>query len=527
MQSVYGRTFAYLALLLGLVAAIFMQGSRGILETTEGRYAECARETLASGNALEPVLNGNHHWTKPPITYWAIGAGTALFGANPWGARAYLALAFLLSLGAVYLIESQIWKRPPSGLATLIFATSPIAIATANTVATDAILMLWEAWAFAFYWLAVRTGKRHYTTLLWVALGLAVATKGPVGLLPLTAILPAQALLRRRGDSPRGVLTIEGLVLFLGIGLSWYVYVVAKHPEVFQQWIGVEIVGRLQYDAHDRLSSESIKIFTSYLPIMLLGTGPWLVWLLWLRRSNVRVPVFRALLRDPGFAAEHIFLALAVVVQFVLFSFSTSRMPLYLAPLFVPMAIAVGRGLDLLLESGRITGRAVFSVAVATALIMSVAKGFSASQGTWKNMTDIAAELQALPEIRDGAPLTALFRAPLNGLQFHLGRRIPTIYFKIDDPELLKKKPDGSMKIPDIQGVANTDQLPRSAEGLPSVPAGSLVLVRSKDLEEFGPYFGSFGLDIVTKSKHWTLLRVKDAINIASMAEDRSAEDDN
>ena len=68
------RGFGRVAALAFVVAASF-QGSRGLYESTEGRYAECARETLASGDWDDPILNGRPHWTKPPLTYMAIMAG--------------------------------------------------------------------------------------------------------------------------------------------------------------------------------------------------------------------------------------------------------------------------------------------------------------------------------------------------------------------------------------------------------------------------------------------------------------------
>lgn len=55
-----------------LIAALIFHGTRGLYETTEGRYAECAREMAQSGSWLEPTLNNAPHWTKPPVTYWAI-----------------------------------------------------------------------------------------------------------------------------------------------------------------------------------------------------------------------------------------------------------------------------------------------------------------------------------------------------------------------------------------------------------------------------------------------------------------------
>ena len=68
-----------LVAVLAFVGTTAFQGSRGLYETTEGRYAECARETLASGDWDDPILNGRPHWTKPPLTYMAIMAGPPAF----------------------------------------------------------------------------------------------------------------------------------------------------------------------------------------------------------------------------------------------------------------------------------------------------------------------------------------------------------------------------------------------------------------------------------------------------------------
>lgn len=503
------------ALLLGFVVCVFAQGSRGILETTEGRYTECARETIASGNWLEPVLNGQPHWTKPPLTYWLIAGGSALLGNNGWGARAYLVAAFLLTVVAVQLFERGLWGKPATGLAALLYATCPIAIAAANTIATDAVLTLFEAWAFASYWQAVRNRSAWWMIACWLALALAVATKGPVGLLPLTAIAPVHVLLRRRGERPPTLLNPFGLALFALVGLSWYAYMIAVHHEVLSRWVQEEIVGRLEYDAHHRISSEWFKIFENYLPIMLFGTGHWLLWLLWKQRAHLSRALPGRLLRDEAHGLQYLFLLLAIAPQFVLFAMSTSRMPLYLAPLFVPFCVAIAHGLERMIAWGQVTSRAVLRVALATALIMAAAKGVSVTQGTWKNMSDVAQSLQQRPELQGGAPIIALFRAPLNGLQYHLERRIPTVYFEqVEDPERLKTETKDE-PLPTVITVANGDLLPRALEGKRRIEAGALVLVRSKDLAEFRPYFEPLGLEVITESKHWTLLRVNASIEVA------------
>jgi 4-amino-4-deoxy-L-arabinose transferase-like glycosyltransferase len=49
---------------LALLLSFSFQCSKGLYETTEGRYAECAREMIESGNYLEPTLGYRPHWTN-------------------------------------------------------------------------------------------------------------------------------------------------------------------------------------------------------------------------------------------------------------------------------------------------------------------------------------------------------------------------------------------------------------------------------------------------------------------------------
>ena len=84
-----------LLVVVAVLAAFAFQGTRGLYASSETRYAECAREMVASGNWLEPTLAGEPHWTKPPLTYWAIAGGMVLLGRSEWAVRLYGAGAAL------------------------------------------------------------------------------------------------------------------------------------------------------------------------------------------------------------------------------------------------------------------------------------------------------------------------------------------------------------------------------------------------------------------------------------------------
>ena len=87
-----------LALLLGLA----FQGSRGLWEPDEGRNVNIALGMLQTSDWLVPRLNGEPYLDKPPLHYWTVAAGMALFGRNEWGAPAGQALLFALTVVLVW-----------------------------------------------------------------------------------------------------------------------------------------------------------------------------------------------------------------------------------------------------------------------------------------------------------------------------------------------------------------------------------------------------------------------------------------
>src|SRR5262249_29859507 len=83
-----------------LLALLFLIpcGALGVIDPTEARYAEIAREMVASHDFLVPRLDDLPHFDKPPVAYWALAAGVGGLGHNEWGARVALVVAALLAL---------------------------------------------------------------------------------------------------------------------------------------------------------------------------------------------------------------------------------------------------------------------------------------------------------------------------------------------------------------------------------------------------------------------------------------------
>ncbi len=337
--------------------ALVFQGSRGLWEPDEGRYTAVALEMLGSGDWLHPRLLGEEHLSKPPLTYWAIAASVRLLGRNEWAARLPDALAFVATTLMVYALARRLCPACP-WLPALIYATFGATYVSANAITTDTLLTLWETlavWGFVAWWWG--GGRRWPVVVMWLAFGLAFMTKGPPGLLPLLPVV-VFAVWRRGEVRPRSLFHPIGVLLFLAVGLWWFALLAVEEPERLSYWLSHEVARRLA--GEHRRNPRWYDAFRVYLPFMLAGTLPWTMALLRGIPCAARV-VARAWRRRPlpgddakAFALVWFALPLAV------FAVVPSRLPLYVLPLFVPLALLGGMRLGERALRGRLARALLF-----------------------------------------------------------------------------------------------------------------------------------------------------------------------
>ena len=473
------KSLALVAVIAFVNAAAF-QGARGLYETTEGRYAECARETMLSGDWDDPVLDGHPHWSKPPLTYAAIMAGTRLCGDSPWGVRAYLVAAMVLAAAAVWGTGVSIWGPAAGRWAGLVFATSPAIAVAAHSVSADMLVGLWTALAFAAFWRSRAAHSPWAALATWMIAGLAALTKGPPALLVPVATLGCAALLLRRTGSWRPPAWTAGLgiVLFLAIGCGWFADEAFEHPGLLAYWFGQELIAR-NVTAEFNRNPGFAFVFTAYVPLLLFGTGPWLayVWVHW-RKSPGSWPWRRPFPHTWNGAARWALLT-GILVPFLVFACSRSRLAAYLTPLFVPLALLLGRGLDLLLARGRIHARTAHRLAFALLFSIIALKALAALPDLAVDMTRLANRLEPILAREPALRLVSIGHRPLHGLKFHLKREIPFLA-----PELFASRP------------------PLASPG----EAQALYLVRTKDWPQLAAHAGT-DAHALALSPHWVGIR--------------------
>jgi 4-amino-4-deoxy-L-arabinose transferase len=415
----------WLIVLVVLVYAIAFQGARGLYSPDEGRYTNVALNMLESGDWLKPMLHPEvEHWAKPPLTYWSVAASVAVFGHDELAARLPCALAFagtillMMRLGRRF-VPAQPW------LPALTYATFAFPPLAANLVTTDTLLTLWEtlqAVAFVELWYAATPrDERRARLLLWLAAGLAFMTKGPPGLL----LLGASALfafLTARGAGLRRLFALDALLVFLVVGGTWYVVVALREPGVMRYFLVEEVVNRVASDKMHR-NAEWYGALKIYIPTVVVGMLPWLPLLVrtwWRERST--------LVRDLRTNADTRLLA-CWLLPIIVFMLARSRLPLYLLPLFVPLAIIAARALAPL-DLGRVGTRVAIAAWCLFIMLARAAPAFFEVPVDDRMLA--AALLKELPAKPDEVAFVE--SDPRYGLRFDLRAEVERLEFPGDAP---------------------------------------------------------------------------------------------
>ncbi len=411
-----------LVLLLATAVGLGFQGSRSLWDPDEGRYSNVAHEMLDSGDWLIPHLDAERaHFSKPPLVYWLTAASLSIFGSSEWAVRLPNALAFIATALLVFLTMRRLSpERAPAAAA--IWATMLLPVVAANIASADMLLTCFEALAvygFVASGAVERSGALELVPrlLMWLGFGLAFATKGPPGLLPLAAIVIWSAW-RWRGRGLPAIFHPAGLLVFAAIGLGWYLVVINRVPGLLDYFLHSEVVGRIGSSMHSRNPGWR-GLAGAYGPVLLLGALPWTLLLLNRRwRQPDPAP------SDPGDGRNvRTFLLAWLLIAFAVFAVAQSRLPLYLVPLTVPAAMLIASLFSLEFLRQRLFARIVLT----TAIVLIVLKAVGAQATPKQDAEQLAREIRAKIDLRGVDELAFINMTPSYGLRHYLGKEIEEV----------------------------------------------------------------------------------------------------
>jgi len=323
-------------ILLALAGTLFLWrlGVPGLMDPDEGRYAEIAREMLASGNFITPQLNFLPYLEKPPLVYWLTALSLQVGGNTEAAARLVPALSALAGLGAVYWLANRLWDPDTALLAGLITATSSGYFLLGRILTLDMTLTCCLTWGLALTWVAWRHGSRCSLFWAYVALGLGVLAKGPVAVVLPALIFLTWLVLEGQWRQWRRLWHPGGAALSLLLVLPWYLLVAWQNPEFVRYFFWEEHVQRF---LTPRIHAGQPVYF--YLGVVLVGLLPWTFLLPWAWSAA------KAAETDSLAAADRRFLLVWFGVIFVFFSLARAKLFPYLLPGLPPLALLTARAL--------------------------------------------------------------------------------------------------------------------------------------------------------------------------------------
>jgi 4-amino-4-deoxy-L-arabinose transferase-like glycosyltransferase len=334
VPGVERRVVSVIGYALWIVTWFYALSTRPLGEPDEGRYAEVAREMWASRDWLTPRLDGFNFFDKPPLHYWATAIAYSLFGVTPFNARLWCALTGLMSMTAVHWAGSRLFNREVGTCAALVLGSSLLFAMGAHINTLDMGVSAFLTVAIALFLVAQfdasLTRYRYALTLgMWIALALAVLSKGLIGVVLPGAAIVVYACWQRDFNILRRVSPLTGTVVLLIVCAPWFVSMCRQHPEFFDYFFIRQHVTRFLTSEDNRN-----KPIWFYLPVVLVGLFPWCM-LLPLKKTT-----FAAVInREPA----QVFLLSWIVVVFAFFTVSHSKLPFYILPLFPALSLLIAR----------------------------------------------------------------------------------------------------------------------------------------------------------------------------------------
>jgi len=307
--------------------------TRKLMHPDEGRYAEIAREMAQSSDWVTPRLNGIKYFEKPALQYWIGAASFDAFGVREGTARLWPALAGWLTVLFIGYTGLRI-----GGARVGLYAAAALGgclwwVFNAHLLTLDAGLSWWMGAGLGSFLIAQVAAtsareQRAWMIAAWIALALAVLSKGLIGIVLPAAALTIYSLVERDLALWKRVHLAAGAVVFLAITAPWFVVVSLRNPEFFDFFFIHEHFTRF-------LTSEAKRVapWWYFAPMLAVGILPWLSVFAW----ETRRAWAGASASANGFRWQRFALIWAAFI-FVFFSLSGSKLPSYILPMFPALA---------------------------------------------------------------------------------------------------------------------------------------------------------------------------------------------
>lgn len=344
------------ALILWLLLAVFSVlwfsnlEYRKLVKPDEGRYAEIPREMVADGDWVTPRLNGFKYFEKPPLQYWTTAIAYEAFGDHQWTSRLWDALTGFAGVLLIWFAGARLFGRDAGRYAALLLGSSFLYTAMGHINTLDIGVTFFITLGILGLLLAQQEGaaastQRNWMYVAWAALGLAVLSKGLIGIVLPGAALVLYSFFQRDLGIWKRMHWLAGLAIFFAVTAPWFYLVIKANPQFAWFFFWHEHIERFLTTIHHRYQP-----WYYFVPILLFGILPWTfimfstLWRTWgdsARQESFVFSYWRGFRVPRAFNPQR-YLFIWIVFVYLFFSKSDSKLPSYLLPIFPSLALLMG-----------------------------------------------------------------------------------------------------------------------------------------------------------------------------------------
>ncbi len=212
-----------------------------------GKYAAISRIMFESGDWMNPQLNGNPYIHKPHLIFWLSTISFHVFGMSLFAFKLPTLLFSIASVIALYRMTKLYYGEQTGLMAALMYATSEMMFLYHNDLHTDALLTANVVIGVSFIAHFLHNKRAINFILGFVFIGLAMITKGPIGLAVAVFAIGGHLVLKKDW---KNVFNPIWLLAFPILGLVLYPTLKSNYNNF--GWEGIEFffwsnnVGRIQ-----------------------------------------------------------------------------------------------------------------------------------------------------------------------------------------------------------------------------------------------------------------------------------------
>ena len=246
------------AALLGLCLVLYLPGFFTLppFDRDEARFAQATRQMVESGDYVNIRFQDEARLKKPVGIYWLQAASVRLLGAADrpeiWPYRVPSLLGAVLAVLATAWAGTRLFGAGAGFAAAMLLAGCVVLGVEARMAKTDAVLLatvVLAQGALARVWLARAAATAAgwgVPLLFWLALGVGILIKGPVGPMVSALTVLALCLIEGRFGWLRRLRPWLGLAVVAEVAAPWLIAIsIATHGQFLAESVGHDLLAKV------------------------------------------------------------------------------------------------------------------------------------------------------------------------------------------------------------------------------------------------------------------------------------------